>query len=73
MAQVTRIEIEESGYRFTFVAKPREGFNSFVPFLVATTDLKSNIYDSQDIPDIPKGIRHRAYALAAIVFNKFKS
>jgi hypothetical protein len=70
MVQVTRVEIEESGYQFIFIPKPREGFNSFIPFLVAVADLKSNVQDPGK--DIPGAIKRRAYALAAVIFNKFK-
>lgn len=70
MAQVTRVEIEDSGYQFTFISKPRPGFDSFVPYLVATADLKSNVYDPGK--DIPVAIKRRVYALAAVIFNKFK-
>ena len=69
MAEVTRVTIEEGGYEFTFIPKPREGFNSYVPFLTAVADLKSSIHDPAK--DIPGAIKRRAYALAAVIFNKF--
>jgi len=69
--QVMRVEIEESGYRFTFIPEPRPGFDSFRPFLVATADLKTNVLDPAK--DIPSEIKRRAFALAAVIFNKFKS
>jgi|GEM_PF-1700070 len=66
MAQVSRVEIEDSGYQFTFIPKPRST-GSMEPFLVAVADLKANIQDPGK--DIPAVIKRRAYALAAVIFN----
>jgi len=69
MAQVVRLEIEDSGYQFTFAPVPRTT-GSMKPQLVATADLKANIEDLGK--DVLNEIKRRAFALAAIIFNKFK-
>lgn len=63
MARVIRVEIKENGYQLTFQANQRPT-GSIEPLLVPTADLKSE--------DIPRETKRKAYALAAIVFNKFK-
>jgi len=69
MAQVVGLEIIDSGYRFKFKAVPRAN-GSMTPHLISTTDLKSNVKVPKK--DIDGEIKRRVFALAAIVFNKFR-
>lgn len=68
--RVTKVTVEEGSYEFSFIARPRETGNSVTPFLVATADYGSSTQD----PDrqVPRETKRRAYALAAIIFNKFR-
>jgi len=67
--QVTKVEMEGGDYRFKFKAVPRAN-GSMTPHLISTTDLKSNVKVPKK--DIDGEIKRRVFALAAIVFNKFR-
>jgi len=65
-----KITVGEGNYEFSFVAKPRETGNSVTPFLVTTADYGSSVQDPSR--QVPKETKGRAYALAAVILNKFR-
>ncbi|HRY76950.1 MAG TPA: hypothetical protein P5524_02205 [Candidatus Paceibacterota bacterium] len=70
MAQVIEATVRDGDFDFHFIARPRKTGNSLTPFLAGTIDHGSSTQD----PDrkVSKETKRRAYALAAVIFNKFR-
>lgn len=70
MTRVIEVTVRDGDFDFHFIARPRETGNSLTPFLVGMIDHGASTQD----PDrrIPKETKRRAYALAAVIFNKFR-
>lgn len=69
--EVKKLEIVEGDFLFVFSAIPEKFKRAKRPHLIET------ISKSQPIPNpgevVPKEIIRRVFALAAIIFNKFKA